>query len=345
MLQITTVIVALEVDKTSTVIKQMTKSSRRGQSPCHHPPPRSPPLVEERSGCSSRSSSSGGSWSSCSEGAGIGQEGLDGLGLLEGDLSGRGDGEQVLHAVDNAVRHRGHVGVVDGQGHGSNISHSRGKLGEQVSVSDVKDFGVEDAAAVVHLGDDQTVAEGADLEHVQEGSLRHADPVTSPDDVDVLDDLDGTLGNLGWDSQSLEEASLLGSHTSVLGGNHDVDRGKSTSLGGSLHLVGQEKVTHVQKLHLGEDKANILLDVGHQTLQVWVGLQMAADGLPHHGVLAHEDNSLTPEGNTDLLHLLGTNIVSAHDEALGVLIEEGGELGEVVGLPGSLVLPNHLDVS
>ena len=69
---------------------------------------------------------------------------------------------------------------------------------------------------------------------------------------------------------------------------------------------------------------------------------------------------LTPEGNTDLLHLLGADIVSAHDEALGVpgklgysrhlefnafnlLIEEGGELGEVVRLPGGLVLPNHLE--
>ena len=26
-----------------------------------------------------------------------------------------------------------------------------------------------------------------------------------------------------------------------------------------------------------------------------------------------------------------------------LLIKEGGELGEVVGLPGGLVLPNHLD--
>merc|ERR1719180_318375 len=107
---------------------------------------------------------------------------------------------------------RSHVGVVDGQGHGSNVGHSRGKLGEQVSVSDVQDFWVEDTAAVVHLGDDQTVAEGADLEHVQESGLRHANPVAG------LDDLNGTLGNLGWDSQSLEEAGLLRSHTSVLGG-------------------------------------------------------------------------------------------------------------------------------
>ena len=31
-----------------------------------------------------------------------------------------------------------------------------------------------------------------------------------------LDDLDGTLGNLGGDVEGLEERSLLGSHTSVL---------------------------------------------------------------------------------------------------------------------------------
>ena len=51
---------------------------------------------------------------------------------------------------------------------------------------------------------------------------------------------------------------------------------------------------------------------------------------------------LPPQGDADLLHLLGAHVVGAHDEALGVLIEEGGELGEVVGLPGGFVLPNHL---
>merc|ERR1740116_475484 len=302
-------------------------------------------LLRRRGGlsCSGSRSSSSGSWSSCGKGAGVGQESLDGLSLLEGDLGGRGNGQQVLHAVDDAVRHRCHVGIVDGQGQSSNVSHTRGELGKQVSVGDVQDFRVKHTAAVVHLGDDQTVAEGADLEHVQEGSLGHADPIAGPDDVHVLDNLNGSLGNLSWDSQSLEEAGLLRTHTTVLGGHHDVNGGESASLGRGLHLVGEEQVAHVQQLHLGEHEANVLLDVRHQTLQVWVGLQMATDGLPHHGVLAHEDHSLTPQGNTDLLHLLGADIVSAHDEALGVLIEEGGEFGEVVGLPGSLVLPNHLE--
>merc|ERR1711890_228637 len=89
-------------------------------------------------------------------------------------------------------------------------------------------------------------------------------PVAGLDDVHVLDDLNGSLGNLGWDSQSLEEASLLGTHTSVLGGHHDVDGGESSGLGGGLHLVGEEQVAHVQQLHLGEHNAHVLLDVGQQ---------------------------------------------------------------------------------
>ena len=48
----------------------------------------------------------------------------------------------------------------------------------------------------------------------------------------------------------------------------------------------------MEQLHLGEDKANVLLDVRHQALKVRVGLQVTADGLPHHGVLAHKNNSL-----------------------------------------------------
>ena len=43
------------------------------------------------------------------------------------------------------------------------------------------------------------------------------------------------------------------------------------------------------------------------------------------------------------LHLLGSDIVGSDDETLGVLIEEVGQLGEVVGFPGALVLPNHLE--
>lgn len=60
---------------------------------------------------------------------------------------------------------------------------------------------------------------------------------------------------------------------------------------------------------------------------------MSTDGLAHHGVLAHEDNSAATQAHTDLLHLLGADIVSTHDEATAVFIQKLGDLGEVISLP------------
>merc|ERR1719357_2430009 len=90
----------------------------------------------------------------------------------------------------------------------------------------------------------------------------------------------------------------------VLGGHNDVDGSKSSSLSWSLHLVCQQQITHMQELLVGEHKANILLDVRQQTLEVRVGLKMSTDGLPHHGVLTHHNDSLSSQGNPDFLHLL-----------------------------------------
>jgi len=82
--------------------------------------------------------------------------------------------------------------------------------------------------------------------------------------------------------------------------------------------------------------------VREQPLEVGVVVEVTPDGLAHHGVLAHEDDGLAAEGDADLLHLLRADIVGVDQEALGVLIEELNELGEVVRLPGGLVLPHHL---
>lgn len=66
----------------------------------------------------------------------------------------------------------------------------------------------------------------------------------------------------------------------------------------------------------------VLGEVGDETLQ------SAAD----HGVLAHENDTLTAEGLADLVHLLGRDIVDGDDEDALVLLEEVLELLEVSGL-------------
>merc|ERR1719410_1901643 len=163
-------------------------------------------LLLDLGGSGSRSSLGSGDRGSSGELAGVSEELLKHLSLLEGDLGDGGDGQEVLHAVGNAVRSRGHSGVTDGKRHSSNIGNSGHELVLDVVIGDVQDGGVKHGSLVIDLLDDKTVAEGEDLQKTEESGLGGADLVTSGDDGHVVDDLNCTLGNLGGDLQSLEEA-------------------------------------------------------------------------------------------------------------------------------------------
>ena len=53
------------------------------------------------------------------------------------------------------------------------------------------------------------------------------------------------------------------------------------------------------------------LDVGKETFVFWVIGEETLERTTNHGVLAHQDDSLTTEGASDLVHLLGGDIVDA----------------------------------
>lgn len=74
-----------------------------------------------------------------------------------------------------------------------------------------------------------------------------------------------------------------------------------------------------------------------------VVLNVSPDGLPHHGVLAHEDDGGAAETNADLLHLLRPHIIRADDEAFRIFVQVLDQAGEIIRLPGGLVLPTHLE--
>ena len=137
--------------------------------------------------------------------AGVGQELLELLGLLEGDLRDGGHGQEVLHTVGNAVRSAGHGWVSNLETDGGNVPDSAHEHVLDVVVGDVEDLWAEHGAGVVHLLDDEAVGEGRDLQHVEEGGLGGSDLVLLLDDVHILDNLNCTLGNLGWDGQSLQK--------------------------------------------------------------------------------------------------------------------------------------------
>ena len=134
--------------------------------------------------------------------------------------------------------------------------------------------------------------------------------ISSSNQIHVVGDFNCSLSNFGRDVQSLEERGLFGTQSSVLSGNLYVQWSKGTSFGGGLDLVGQKHVPNADQILLGEDETNVSPDVVHQGLQLGVVGQVTANGLAHHGVLAHEYDGMTPEGHTDLLHLLGSDIVS-----------------------------------
>ena len=124
-----------------------------------------------------------------------------------------------------------------------------------------------------------------------------------------MDDLNGSLGDLGGNVEGLEEGGLLGPEAGVLGGDDDVQGSDGSGASGGSNLVGEEHVPDGDELVLGEDEADVSLDVVEQVLELGVVDQVTLDGLPHHGVLAHEDDGVTPERDADLLHLLGPDVV------------------------------------
>ena len=79
-------------------------------------------------------------------------------------------------------------------------------------------------------------------------------------------------------------------------------------------------------------RARHTLDVGKETLVLRGVVDETLERTADHGVLAHQDDTLTAEGLTDLVHLLRRDIVNGDDEDALVLLEERLKLLEVSGL-------------
>lgn len=267
---------------------------------------------------------SGGHWGSngSSELAGVLDELLDGLSLLEFHIGGGGQSQQIAESIGHAVRHGSDRRVTDRQTDGGQIGNSGLELGAQILGLDVENFGREDGARVVDLLDLESVRERRDVQHVEEGGLGGSDLVAGLQDGNVVDDFDCSLRDLGRNGQGLEEGGLLGSETGVLGWNGDQHGGNGTGTGRSADLRLGQLLADLGQIALGEDESNVALDVGQQLLQLGVVLQMPTDRLTHHRILSHQNDAGSAEQTTDGLHLLGSDIVGLDDEALWVLIEE-----------------------
>ena len=232
-----------------------------------------------------------------------------------------GSSEDLLVSVDEGVHNGGKGGVVGGQGDSSDGGDGLGEGAQELLIGDVKNIGAEALTVLVDLGDGHTVGERRDVQQVKEGSLGGTDLVASLNELEVGDNLNGTTGNLGGDTESLEEGGLTGFHTSVTTGDPDIIGGDGTGTSGSSDTVGKDLLLGALEVTVGEDETNVTTDVGKETLPLGVLGDETLKGTTNHGVLTHQDDGLSTEGDTDLVHLLRADIVNSNDEDGAVLIE------------------------
>jgi hypothetical protein len=192
---------------------------------------------------------------------------VDGLPLVLG-LDGNSDG--VLVGVDKAVHDRGKSGVVGSQGDAGDGVDGRGEGLEELGLLDVKHIAGEGLTLVVDLRNSHTVGERRDVKQVKEGGLGGSDLGAGLNELEVGGDLNGTTGNLGGDTKSLEERGLAGLHTSVSGGDVDIEGSDSTGTGRGSDTVVEDETADLLEVLVGEDEANVALDEGKETLVLGV---------------------------------------------------------------------------
>ena len=114
-------------------------------------------------------------------------------------------------------------------------------------------------AVVVDLLHVHLVAEGADLQLIQESSLSSLNLETSSDNLLVGNDFNLGLHDLGLDVQLLEEAGLLGIETSGASADPHIIRGNSTNLSGGLTSLIIKNLLDLREVTISENDASVSL--------------------------------------------------------------------------------------
>ncbi len=78
-------------------------------------------------------------------------------------------------------------------------------------------------------------------------------------------------------------------------------------------IAGHEGANLFQ-VFIGEYKADVTLDVWDEVLKLRELAKEGAEGTADHCVLTHQHNSLAMKCDTDLVHLVGTNVVDIDKE-------------------------------
>lgn len=252
----------------------------------------------------------GGNWSSCgcgdSESTGVSETFTDFVDGGERNVVGsEGATEDSLVGVDEGMRSRSDGGEFDFERNGRDAFDGVLKTLTEGFVSDVENCGFKDGTIVVDAQDGHTEVERHQTEHLHEDRLGGSDLLSVLDNADFRDNFNGSLDDLGGNSEGLEEGSLVGVHSSATSGDENVALGSEADLGGGLDPVGDNGIADLAQVSIGEDKTDVSTDQGKQSLEFRVLGNNFLHGLADHRVLTHQNDGKATESSTDLVHLRG----------------------------------------
>jgi len=197
---------------------------------------------------------------------------------------------------------------------------------------DVQHVNTELGSVVEDAVNLQTVRERLDVELGQQRGLRRANLVSLLDERNGVGDFDLTLDDLGGDLQDLEKRGLSWVASGGAWGNRDVHRSDGSHTCRGRHTIGQDEITDLWQIGVGEDEPNISrhLLLKRSVVMSWVVVQEFLQNLAHQGVLSHEDLSLAAHLLAGHVHLLRADIVHVHNEDLTVCVQHDSHASEVI---------------
>ena len=176
--------------------------------------------------------------------AGVGNGVFDEIGLLEADIGRDCDLEAVLEGIEHHVRHGAGGRVANHKAQRRNALRDGHKSLLDVLVIDVKDGRIDETLTIEDAHDLEAVRERLHAELAKKHSLGRTNLGTGRGKLNLRDNLDGTLGDLSGNTESLEETSLGRLEAGRTRLKNDVALRHSAGLGRSSDL----KSTRVRSL-------------------------------------------------------------------------------------------------
>jgi len=210
---------------------------------------------------------------------------------------------------------------VDLEGESGQSLNSCRELLDDVGIGDIDDRRFEDTSIFEDLDRDEAIEEGSNIQFLEKRGFRRADLLSLLDKMDLIDNLDCPFVDSSGDVQRLHEVGLTGIERCASGREEDIRRGDGSDSSGSGQLVVTDIVSDGLKVSGGKDKSYVSLDMRKKDLEVRVLRQLTFDRLSHHCIFPHEYLGLSSKVSADALHVVGTNIVSTHNQNLIVFVE------------------------